>query len=109
MPTLWDKQRETIVNNESAEIIRMLNEAFDGIGARRGDYYSEDLRAGIDAINEKIYEDVNNQKGDPRQLILTWVRVGNKSEFFGEPCIARMPPRGATPPAAIRRPSAQGF
>ncbi len=60
MPTLWDKQRQTIVNNESAEIIRMLNQTFDGIGARRGDYYPEDLRAGIDAINETIYERVNN-------------------------------------------------
>lgn len=60
VPTVWDKQRETIVNNESAEIIRMLNSAFDGVCARPGDYYPEDLRAGIDAINETVYEHVNN-------------------------------------------------
>lgn len=60
VPTLWDKQRETIVNNESAEIIRMLNSAFDDIGARPGDYCPEDLRENIDAINETIYERVNN-------------------------------------------------
>lgn len=60
VPTLWDKWRETIVNNESAEIIRMLNTAFDDIGARPGDYYPEDLRASIDALNERIYTCVNN-------------------------------------------------
>ena len=60
VPTLWDKQRETIVSNESAEIIRMLNSAFNDVGARPGDYCPEDLLAGIDAINEIIYEGVNN-------------------------------------------------
>ncbi len=60
VPTLWDTQRETIVNNESADIIRMLNTAFDGVGARPGDYYPEDLRAAIDAINDTIYTYVNN-------------------------------------------------
>lgn len=60
VPTLWDRQRETIVNNESAEIIRMLNDAFDGIGARLGDYYPEDLRDSIDALNETVYDRVNN-------------------------------------------------
>jgi putative glutathione S-transferase len=39
VPVLWDKQRHTIVNNESADIIRMFNNAFDGLGARPGDYY----------------------------------------------------------------------
>lgn len=60
VPVLWDKQRETIVNNESADILRMLGSAFDGVGARPGDYYPENLRAGIDAINETIYHNVNN-------------------------------------------------
>jgi putative glutathione S-transferase len=60
VPTLWDKQRETIVNNESAEIIRMLNGAFDDTGGRPGNYYPEDLRNSIDALNEKIYDCVNN-------------------------------------------------
>ncbi|MGI9572738.1 glutathione S-transferase family protein [Alloalcanivorax xenomutans] len=60
VPVLWDKQRETIVSNESAEIIRMLNQAFDGLGARAGDYYPEALRAEIDAINDTVYNRVNN-------------------------------------------------
>ncbi len=60
VPVLWDKQRETIVNNESAEIIRMLGSAFDGIGARPGNYCPEDLRERIDAINAQVYEYVNN-------------------------------------------------
>jgi len=60
VPALWDKQRETIVSNESAEIIRMLNSAFDGIGATPGDYYPQALRAEIDAINARVYDTVNN-------------------------------------------------
>lgn len=60
VPVLWDSQRRTIVSNESAEIIRMLGRAFDGIGARPGDYYPEPLRAEIDALNSRIYDTVNN-------------------------------------------------
>ncbi len=60
VPVLWDKERATIVSNESAEIIRMLNSAFDGIGAAEGDYYPEPLRAEIDALNTRIYDTVNN-------------------------------------------------
>ncbi len=60
VPVLWDKQRRTIVNNESAEIIRMLNTAFDGVGAREGDYYPADLRGEIDAVNARIYDTLNN-------------------------------------------------
>ncbi len=60
VPILWDKQTQQIVSNESSEIIRMLNSAFDGVGARPGDYYPVDLRAEIDAINERIYHAVNN-------------------------------------------------
>lgn len=60
VPILWDKQRETIVNNESAEIIRILNTGFDSIGARPGDYYPVDLQAEIDTINDTVYEQVNN-------------------------------------------------
>ena len=55
VPVLWDKETNTIVSNESSEIIRMLNSAFDGIGARQGDYYPEPLRAEIDEINTRIY------------------------------------------------------
>lgn len=60
VPVLWDRQRNTIVNNESSEIIRMLNGAFDGLGAKPGDYYPKELRAEIDPLNERIYTTVNN-------------------------------------------------
>jgi len=60
VPVLWDKRRRTIVSNESADIIRMLNSAFDGVGALAGDYYPEDQRAEIDALNTRIYDTVNN-------------------------------------------------
>lgn len=60
VPVLWDKQTNTIVSNESPEIIRMFNSAFDNVGAKPGDYYPESLRAEIDMLNERIYEPVNN-------------------------------------------------
>jgi putative glutathione S-transferase len=60
VPVLWDKHTQTIVNNESSEIIRMFNSAFDGVGARPGDYYPKPQRAEIDALNDRIYETVNN-------------------------------------------------
>ena len=60
VPVLWDRERQTIVSNESAEIIRMLNSAFDGLTENRDDYYPEPLRAEIDAVNERVYETVNN-------------------------------------------------
>jgi glutathionyl-hydroquinone reductase len=60
VPVLWDKQTNTIVNNESSEIIRMFNSAFDGVGSLAGDYYPEPLRDEIDALNDRIYDTVNN-------------------------------------------------
>jgi len=60
VPILWDKARGTIVSNESSEIIRMLNSAFDGIGAKPGDYYPRKLQDDIDALNARIYDTVNN-------------------------------------------------
>ncbi|WP_316979641.1 glutathione S-transferase family protein [Shumkonia mesophila] len=60
VPVLWDKQTGTIVSNESADIIRMFNSAFDAAGAAPGDYYPEPLRAEIDALNARIYDTVNN-------------------------------------------------
>ncbi len=62
VPVLWDKRRGVIVNNESAEIVRMLNSAFDALPgvAADLDLYPEPLRAEIDALNERIYETVNN-------------------------------------------------
>ncbi|MCH8466732.1 MAG: glutathione S-transferase family protein [Roseinatronobacter sp.] len=60
VPVLWDKSRETIVSNESSEIIRMFNSAFDALTGNTADYYPESLRAEIDAVNERIYNTVNN-------------------------------------------------
>lgn len=60
VPVLWDKHTGSIVSNESSEIIRMLNSAFDGVGARAGDYYPAALREQIDAINATVYDRVNN-------------------------------------------------
>ena len=60
VPVLWDKTRRTIVNNESAEIMRMFNSAFDSVGALPGDYYPPELGQAIDAFNARIYREVNN-------------------------------------------------
>lgn len=60
VPLLWDRQTGTIVNNESAEIVRMFNSAFDGVGALPGDYYPHALREEIDAVNARIYDTLNN-------------------------------------------------
>ena len=60
VPVLWDKQRHTIVSNESSDIIRMFNSGFDQAGARAGDYYPVDLRGEFDALNTRIYDTLNN-------------------------------------------------
>ena len=60
VPVLWDRERETIVSNESAEIIRMLTQAWDGLGAKPGDFYPAEHRAAVDAINADVYDRVNN-------------------------------------------------
>ncbi len=60
VPVLWDKKQGTIVNNESAEIIRMLNDAFAGIATSDVDFCPRELRGEIDAINELVYDRVNN-------------------------------------------------
>lgn len=60
VPVLWDKHTNTIVSNESAEIIRMLNTAFDDIGATPGDYYPVEHRSTIDSINDRVYHTLNN-------------------------------------------------
>jgi putative glutathione S-transferase len=60
VPALWDKERRTIVNNESAEIIRMLNGAFGRFTNVRTDYYPPALREEIDRVNALVYENVNN-------------------------------------------------
>ena len=60
VPVLWDRRRETIVSNESAEIIRMLNGAFDGLTGNTDDYWPEGLRPVIEPINARIYDTLNN-------------------------------------------------
>ncbi|WP_407333295.1 glutathione S-transferase family protein [Enterovibrio sp. 27052020O] len=60
VPVLWDKKTHTIVSNESAEIIRMLNSAFDEVGAKPGDYYPTALREAIDEVNDYVYPNINN-------------------------------------------------
>ena len=60
VPILWDKKRETIVSNESSEIIRMLNSAFDHLTGNNDDFWPEEMRDEIEAVNARIYSDVNN-------------------------------------------------
>ncbi len=60
VPVLWDKQQNTIVSNESSEIIRMLNSAFDDVDGNDLDFYPEDSRAEIDAVNAFVYPKINN-------------------------------------------------
>lgn len=60
VPALWDRQRRCIVNNESADIVRMLNSAFDELTGNRRDFYPVDLREVIDEINTDVYDNVNN-------------------------------------------------
>lgn len=60
VPVLFDKKERKIVNNESSEIIRIFNEAFDDLGALPGHYYPAPLRGEIDEINERIYHSLNN-------------------------------------------------
>ncbi|RPD88502.1 glutathione S-transferase family protein [Luteimonas sp. 100069] len=60
VPVLWDRQRETIVSNESADIIRMFNSAFDEVGALPGDYTPRALLGEIDVLNDRIYDGLNN-------------------------------------------------
>ncbi|MXN49983.1 glutathione S-transferase family protein [Shinella sp. AETb1-6] len=60
VPVLWDKKQNRMVSNESAEIIRMFNSAFDHLTGSTDDFYPEMLRAEIDALNDRIYDTVNN-------------------------------------------------
>ena len=60
VPVLWDKQRDTMVSNESADIIRMFNSAFNDVTGNTDDYYPTELRSEIDRVNERVYHTVNN-------------------------------------------------
>jgi putative glutathione S-transferase len=67
VPVLWDKKRETIVSNESSEIIRMFNSAFDGLTGDDTDFYPEELRDEIDAVNDLRLSE-RQQRRLPRRL-----------------------------------------
>lgn len=60
VPVLWDTREETIVNNESADIMRIFNSAFDDLTGNTDDYYPQALREEIDQINRRVYDDINN-------------------------------------------------
>ncbi len=60
VPVLWDRETGRIVSNESSEIIRMMNAAFDGLTGNTEDYWPEDLRAEIEPVNARIYDTLNN-------------------------------------------------
>ncbi|MCD7060326.1 glutathione S-transferase family protein [Pelagibacterium xiamenense] len=60
VPALWDKKTNTLVSNESAEIIRMFNSAFNGLTGNTLDFYPEAKRDEIDTINARVYDDINN-------------------------------------------------
>jgi putative glutathione S-transferase len=60
VPVLWDRERATIVNNESSEIIRMLNSEFAALAPDTSDYCPDELLGEIDAVNERVYNDINN-------------------------------------------------
>jgi len=60
VPVLWDKKQDTIVSNESSEIIRMFNSAFDGITGNHTDYWPVEIRDDIETVNQRIYDTLNN-------------------------------------------------
>jgi putative glutathione S-transferase len=60
VPALWDKLAKRLINNESAELVRMFNDAFDELTGNRLDFYPEDLRETIDAVNADVYDHINN-------------------------------------------------
>ncbi|HCW86285.1 MAG TPA: glutathione-dependent reductase [Rhodobacteraceae bacterium] len=60
VPILWDKQRDTIVSNESSEIIRMFNSAFDALTGNTDDYWPVEMRERIEEVNARIYDTINN-------------------------------------------------
>lgn len=60
VPVLWDKKQNKIVSNESADIIRMFNSAFNEITGNKDDYYPESLRSEIDELNALVYPNINN-------------------------------------------------
>ncbi len=60
VPVLWDRHTQSIVSNESADIVRMFNSAFDGVGAKAGDFCPKSLGQDLDALNRRVHDTVNN-------------------------------------------------
>lgn len=60
VPVLWDKKTETIVNNESSEIVQMFNSGFNNLAENKSDFYPDDLKLAIDEMNQFLYESINN-------------------------------------------------
>jgi glutathionyl-hydroquinone reductase len=84
VPALWDKKRHTFVNNESSEIIRMLNSAFDAFTNEHTDYYPAELRGEIDRINDIVYPTVNNGVyRSARGTFVTPALSGRRSDHRG--------------------------
>jgi len=101
VPVLWDKETHRIVNNESADILRMYTTAFDGLATREFDLWPEPHRDEIDVLNTRLYEDVNNavyaagfsrDQGDYEQIVRTMfatldemdARLGERRFLFGD-------------------------
>ncbi|PUB11849.1 hypothetical protein [Yoonia sediminilitoris] len=84
VPVLWDNQQGTIVSNESADIIRMFNSAFDGIGATPGDYYQETERTEIDALNARIYDTVNPTRVVPNGPTIDYAAPHDRTNLSQE-------------------------
>ena len=101
VPVLWDKETHRIVNNESADILRMYTTAFDRLATREFDLWPEPHRDEIDVLNTRLYEDVNNavyaagfsrDQGDYEQIVRTMfatldemdARLGERRFLFGD-------------------------
>jgi glutathionyl-hydroquinone reductase len=101
VPVLWDKETHRIVNNESADILRMFTTAFDGLATRESDLWPEAQRDAIDALNRRLYEDVNNavyaagfsrDQADYERIVRTMfatlddmdARLGERRFLFGD-------------------------
>jgi putative glutathione S-transferase len=116
VPVLWDKKRKTIVNNESPEIIRMLNSAFNAFTNVHTDYYPENLHAEINRFNDIIYPNINNgvyRSGFARQRLRAGVPHGRnclwRHKGSGKPCVKNETTGPELPNSRLfeRRPTSQ--
>ena len=92
VPVLWDKKTQTIVNNESSEIIRIFNSAFNELTGNEDDYYPKALREEIDTVNDRIYHTINN--GVYRAGFATTQEAAHGSEWRNSAAQSRTHPPG---------------